>query len=246
MGIFASIRERIGNVIAAVIGSLVLLGCGLLFLLFLAPQEKLEANRIEKLPLMDAASVINSTPGDDILLTGVLHGQPLPNVGSFIAYDLDEWDVDPADPENPDDKPSGSWTNVERIVPSLELDVGGQMVFVHSNHEAYMNGQLHEEIAGSGAYLSADDGSTSVSDGSLRYRGFYDGDLATVWGKKASTEGVIPEELYAGDRVMFITHKHNTAKGLMIAGISMLVCSPIVLVGGILSAIFGRRRGRII
>lgn len=246
MGIFASIRERIGNVIAAVIGAVVLFGCGLLFLLYLAPREKLEANRIENLPLMDATSVVNSAPGDDILLTGILHGRPLPNVGNFIAYDLDEWDVDPADPENPDDEPSGSWSSVESVIPNLELDVGGQIVLLHSANDAYMNGQLHEEIEGSGAYLSADYGSTSVSDGSLRYRGFYDGDLATVWGKKASTEGVIPDELYGGDRVMFIAHKHNTAKGLMIAGISMLVCSPIVLVGGILSAVFGRRRRRVL
>ncbi len=246
MGIFASIRERIGNVIAAVIGSIVLLGCGLLFLFFLAPKQKLEANRIENLPLMDASSVVNAIPGDDILISGILHGQPLPGAGRFIAYDLDQWDVDPADPENPDDEPSGSWTNIESIVPSLEIDVGGQIVFVHSAHDAYMNGTLHEEIEGSGAYLSANYGSTDLSDGSLRYRGFYDGDLTTVWGKKASTEGVIPEELYAGDRVMFIEHKHNTAKGLMIAGISMLVCSPIVLVGGILSAVFGRRRRRIL
>lgn len=242
MNIFARIRERMSAAVAAVIGSILLLGCGLLFLLVLAPKQKLEANHIENLPLMDATTVVNAEPADEILITGILHGRPLPNVGSFIAYTLDEWDVTPADSEDQNDEPSGSWKEIDRQIPDLELDVDGKVVSLLQSPDAYMNGTLREEIEGSGAYLSADYGSRDLSDGSLRYRGFYDGDLATVWGEKASTGGVIPEEYFAGDRVMFVTHKHNTAKGLMIAGIVMLVCSPIALVGGVLSALFGRRR----
>ena len=245
MGIFASIRERIGSVVAAVIGAVVLLGCGLLFLLVLAPKQKLQANRIEALPMMDASFVTSAASGEDILITGYIHGQPIPGAGQYIAYELDKWDVTPADSDDPNDEPSGSWNEIERFVPTLDLDVGGQTLLIHSNHEAYMNGPLHEEIEGSGAYLSADYGSTDLSDGSLRYRGFFDGDLTTVWGQKASVEGVIPKELFAGDRVTFIESQHATAKGLMIAGISMLVCSPVVLVGGILSGLFGRRRRRL-
>jgi hypothetical protein len=244
MGILASIRERIGNVIAAVIGAVVLLGCGLLFLVVLAPKQKQQAIRIEALPLMDASSVAFSASAEDILITGYIHGQPIPGAGQYIAYELDEWDVTPADSDDPNDEPSGSWKEIERLVPQLDLDVDGQRVIIQSNNDAYMNGPLHEEVEGSGAYLSADYGSTNLSDGSLRYRGFYDGDLTTVWGQKASIEGVIPKELFAGDRVTFIESQHATAKGLMIAGISMLVCSPVVLVGGILSALFGRRRRR--
>ena len=66
-------------------------------------------------------------------------------------------------------------------------------------------------------------------------------DLVTVWGKKASSEGVIPDEYYAGDRVAFVESQHAEAKGALIGGICMLALAPIVLVGGILSAVFGKR-----
>ena len=244
MGIFTSIRERIGNVMAAVIGAIVLLGLGLLFLLVLAPKQKLEAIRIEALPLMDASSVTYAAAGDEILVTGRLSGRPLPGTGSFIAYTLEEWDVTPADPNDPEDEPSGTWKNVEWVIPNLDLDIQGSSVQILASSEAYLNGDLHEEFEGSGSFESAEYMGDSISDGSLRYRGFYDGDLTTVLGTKASVGGVIPKELFAGDRVTFVSSQHSAAKGLMIAGIFMLVCSPVVLVGGVLSALFGRRRGR--
>jgi hypothetical protein len=81
-----------------------------------------------------------------------------------------------------------------------------------------------------------------LSEGSLRVRGFYNGDLVTVWGQKASIDGIIPKELFAGDRVTFIESQHATAKGLLIAGISMMVCSPIVLAVGVFTSMFGRRK----
>jgi len=242
MNLFRSLRERFGRVIWVVIGSVALLGCGLLFALVLAPQQKLEARRIERMPVMDANIVVNTAAGEDVLVTGWLNAEPLPGVGDFIAYKLEQWEVTPPDPDEPGDESSGSWKEVERVVPDLDLDADGQIVWILAAEGVYLNGKLHEEIVGSGSYDSADYMGQNLSEGSSRYRGFYSGDLATVWGKKASAGGVIPDELFAGDRVTFIESKHDAAKGLLIAGISMLVCSPVVLIGGILSAIFGRRR----
>ena len=71
---------------------------------------------------------------------------------------------------------------------------------------------------------------------------FIDGDLVTVLGKKASSDGVIPSELYAGDRVAFADSKQDAARGLLIGGLCVIGLAPIVLVGGALIALFGRRR----
>ncbi|MFH1636563.1 MAG: hypothetical protein ABIG63_21490 [Chloroflexota bacterium] len=242
MNIFSRIRERIGAVIAALIGSVALLGCGLLFALVLAPQQKLEARRIEAMLLMDAGAVTAASAGDDILITGRLEDNPLVDEAGFVAYELEEWVVTLPDSENADDDPDGSWETVEHVVPDLSLNVGGEVVLILSANEATLSGPLHEELLYSEAYEEAKYNNEWLPDGSRRYRGFYNGDLTTVLGKKASAGGVIPDELYAGDRVAFVESQHEAAKGMLIAGIAMLVCSPVVLVGGGLAAVFGRRR----
>ena len=63
MNIFASIRERIGSAVGAVIGAVFMLGCGALLAFVLSPQQALEARRIDKMPLMDAGSVAEAAAG---------------------------------------------------------------------------------------------------------------------------------------------------------------------------------------
>ena len=152
------------------------------------------------------------------------------------------WTVTPADPDDPDDEPRGSWENVETILPELQLNMGDEKVLILSAENVTLGGALHEEILRGTGNLSAETEGEWLPDGTQRFKGFYFGDLTTILGVKASADGVIPDELFAGDRVTFIESQHEAAKGLLIAGVSMMVCSPVVLVGGILSAIFGRRR----
>ncbi len=245
MNMFRSMRERFGRLFGAVIGSVALLGCGLLFALVLAPQQKLEARRIERLPIMDASTVMDAAPGEDILISGYLTGNPVVTAeDDFVAYIMEEWrvTVPEYDPDQPNQEPDGDWELVERVIPDLMVDVNDQIVQSLKVDDASINGAVHESIFESSGYNTADYLGSSLSEGSLRVRGLYNGDLVTVWGKRASVEGVVPNELYAGDRVSFEESQHAAAKGLLIAGISMMVCSPIVLVGGILAAIFGRRR----
>ncbi|MBU1662265.1 MAG: hypothetical protein KKD28_12435, partial [Chloroflexi bacterium] len=146
MNIFSRIRERIGAVIAALIGSVALLGCGLLFALVLAPQQKLEARRIEAMPVMGAGAVAGAAAGDDILITGRLEDNPLVDEAGFVAYELEEWVVTLPDSENADDDPDGSWETVERVVPDLSLNVDGEVVLILSANEATLSGLLHEEL----------------------------------------------------------------------------------------------------
>jgi hypothetical protein len=71
------IRERINATIAAAIGSVAFLGCGLIFSLYLAPQQKLEARATEHLPIMDGLSVTQAMAGDEVLITGRLKDNPI-------------------------------------------------------------------------------------------------------------------------------------------------------------------------
>jgi hypothetical protein len=231
-----------GRVIGTGVAAVAVLGCGLLFLLVLAPRQKMEARRLERLPLMDVQSVSAAAAGDEILITGALEGERLPQAGDYIAYRLEEWDVSLPDPDDTNNEPDGSWDTLEVVVPRLQLSLPGGQIPIHADDRVKLSGPLREEWVYSTSSLTAEFDDEQVPDGTRRYLGIYNGDLVTVWGQRASAGGVVPDEIFVGDRVAFIDKEHSAARGMLIAGISMLVCSPVILVGGVLSALFGRNR----
>ena len=88
------IREWINTTIGALIGSIAFLGCGLVFTFFLAPQQKLEALKLSRLPIMDGLAVSQANTGDELLITGKLSDNPILLDGkSFVAYTKETWDV---------------------------------------------------------------------------------------------------------------------------------------------------------
>jgi len=247
MNIFRSVRERLGAAGAAVIGAVFLLGCGALMTFVLSPQQELEARRIERMPLMEAADVGSAAVGEELLITGRLDDNPLMD-GGFVAYRLDEWEVSYPDYDDSDSEPEpdGDWRRVEQVVPDLNLLVGTMVVRTLAANDAKLSGPVHEELVYSDSYDEAQYNGEWVPHGSWRFKGFFNGDLVTVLGKRASAGGILPEEYYAGDRVAFADSKHEAAKGLLIGGMVMMVCAPVVLVGGVFAALFGRRRRRVL
>lgn len=241
MRIFKSIRKRIGMVVGAGIGAIALVGFGLLLILVLAPKQKLQAYRIERMPIMDAGDVGTAPAGEDVLVTGRLAGEPLPDAGEFVAYELEEWVVTPADSATPEAEPDGEWETVRKVTPDLALTMGGETIQLLSAEGVKLSGPMHEETIYADHDNVADYEGESLPDGTLRYSGFYAGDVVTVLGKKASIEGIIPDEYYAGDRVAFVESKHSAAKGMLIGGICMLGLAPLVLIGGLFAAVFRKR-----
>ena len=241
MRIFPSLRKRMGRVIGTGIGALFLLGCGLIFTLLLAPRQKLEALRIERLPTLDAEDVGGVSPGEELMVTGYVRGDSLPEVDQFVAYEVEEWVVTPPDPATPDAEPEGEWVTDQEEIPPLALRIKGETVGLLAGENVRLSGSLHEKLILSENNQTATNEDGLLPGGSLRYKGLYDGDLVTVWGKKASNGDILPEEYFAGDRVAFEESKHSAAQGLLIGGICMLTLAPVVLTGGILSALFSRR-----
>lgn len=243
MNLMQSLKDRAAGVTAAVIAAIAFCCCGAVMTFYLSPRQALQANRIASMPQMDAAYVLDVNPGADILITGELAGnEPLLPEHPFVAYSLETWRVTPPDPDSDSQTASGRWEKTVSSLPALHITVGGKELEILRSDDARLSGGLRETIVPGEGPESAADGEIERPDGTLRYRGFYDGDLVTVLGVKASTGGVIPEELFAGDRVEFEASQVEAAKGLLYGGIAMLVCAPVVLVGGGLLALFRRRK----
>jgi hypothetical protein len=245
MNLLQSLRERLGAVAAAVIGSILVCLCGALLTFYLAPRQAIEANRIAGLPHMDADYVAAAAPGDDILISGTLVDNPALLAGfPLVAYELEEWEVTPPSADSEDTTPSGNWNSREIVSPNLNLDVGGQALGILQASAVTFGGSLHAQIVPGDSPETADYEGQPLAEGSLRYTGFHNGDLITVLGVRASTGQIIPEKLFGGDRVLFEESEADAAKGLLIGGIAMMLCAPVVLIGGSLSAVFGHNRRR--
>jgi len=238
------LRQRLGAVFAVFAVSGVCCVSGALMAFVFAPGQALQASSLSRLPVMDAAAVDAAAPGDELLFTGVLTGNTsLLDASSLVAYTAEEWDVTaPSGDSYSDAEPHGVWKVVETVVPALTLDLSGQPVSVRAASNARLSGPLHETIViGDSASQARYEGEL-LPDGARRYRGLADGDVTTVLGKKAGDGGVMPEQLFSGDRAAFEASQRQAASGLLFSGLCSMVLSPLVLVGGLLSVIFWRRR----
>jgi hypothetical protein len=239
-----ALRQRLNAVVAAVAASAGCCLCGLVMTFVMAPRQALHASSIARLPLMGLAEVQAAAPGDTLLVTGLLAGNSPARAGSdLVAYTVDEWSVTlPVAEDSPDAPPRGAWKSHETQTAALTLELDGQPLELLSATGVRIDGALHEELVPGDSQIMADDNGEPRPDGTLRYRGLADGDLATVLGEKATTGGVTPEELFAGDRTAFEASQRAAASNFLIGGIALLLTAPVILVGGMLAALLGRRR----
>jgi len=244
LNIVATLRRRLNAVFGAFAASAACCLCGALMTFVFAPGQALQAFRVSRMPVMDAASIAAAAPGDPLLITGVLAGNaPALDGHDLVAYRLDEWQVSVSQDEDGNDTSSGRWEAQPAFVPALTLEVGGQPVSIEPSSSARLGGDLAEVIVeGPGPASDKDFDGRDLPDGTLRYQGLEDGDTTTVLGEKAAGGGIAPSQLYGGDRAAFEESERQAASGLLFAGLCAMALSPIVLIGGILAALFGRRR----
>ncbi len=200
---------------AAALFAFLVLGCGALTAFVLAPRQALLAWRMSRIPPMDAAAVETLAPVEDVLLTGVLEGNPS-LAHHFVAYTLERWEA--KDANRPSD---GRWVDAERVFPDLQLVVQGQPVLVQSSAEVRLLGAVHV-----GVYQ----GNTGFQDAlhRTRYHGLRNGDQVTVLGRKAASGGVVPSYLFAGNRAAFEAFARSSARDLFLAGLLVMAFSPLV------------------
>lgn len=241
--LFSRIRERIGAAIAVVAIAVCFLGMGALLTFVISPQQALEWRRIERLPLATAGTVEAAAPGTEIVITGSLTDNgPALDGTAYVAYRIEEWEVRQPSSSDDDSDPTGSWNRVDEAFPALTLAVDGGSIRTTSASSVNIAGNLHEDIQRGSGSLAASYNGQRLPDGSRRTTGFYDGDLVTVLGQKASTGDLIPARLFGGDRVALVENIRSGARAAFVGGIAMMLCSPVILVGGFWAALFGRRR----
>jgi len=240
----ASIRRRLGAILGVFALSAACCACGATMTFVMAPRQALQAAQISRMPVMDEPALAGATVGDDVLVTGTLAGNHVLIDGpALVAYREEIWDVKIAGSDDTDSggTPQGTWRSVKTVTPELTLTFDGQPLPVHAASSARLSGPLHKYmLPGNG--MSAKYNGKSLPGGTRRYYGLADGDMTTVLGKKAPDGGVTPSELFLGDRAAFETSQHQAASGLLFSGILLMVLSPVVLIGGLFAAIFGRRR----
>ncbi len=239
MNIFARLRERIGGVIAAVVGSGCFLIMGAVLAFFISPQQAAEWRRIDALPDLDPAGLAAIAQGKELYLTGVLTGNT-PLKQDLVLYQVDVWNIT-TDSEGDKD---GSWSMQERRVPALTLDFQGTIVSLLPNDGAVIGGTTTEYIEEGPGPDSDTYNGRSLPAGSIRTWGFTDGALVTVVGTKQG-EAVAPSRFFGGTHEQLVENIRTGARIAFIAGIVMMVISPLILIGSVIGAIFGKGRGGI-
>ncbi len=242
-----TLRRRIVPTILIMLVSFSCCAFGFVSIFIMAPNQALQAGRISNLPLMDAGAVEAAEVGDTILVSGTLvDNPPLREDSDLVIYREDIWEVgDLVETEEGDSFRQGRWEDGETIVPDLGLEIDGTAVMLREASPVLISGELLRE-----QIIEAEDGPVAedraedrlLADGSQRLRGLANGDLATVLGKKASTGGIVPEEIFAGDRVAFETSQGEQASALLSAGICAMVLAPMFLIGGLAAVVFWRPR----
>jgi hypothetical protein len=242
MKLLLGVRERIGAVIGVGVVSVLFLCMGIGLAFFISPKQAVEWRRVEHLPQLDAGAYEALAAGEEMVITGSLQGNAPLTEDGLVAYIRDQWNVTPPDPSQDEDQPDGDWSRIETAAPALVIAVPGGTVMTASSNSALFQGSIPETTVEGDSDLSATYSGQSLPDGTIRTRGFHDGDLITVHGQKGSTGDIIPERLFYGDRVELVDYMRSGARASFAIGIGMMICAPIVFVGGVLAAVFGRRR----
>jgi len=236
--LFSSLRQRIRSVLAIAVISLLCLLCGGLTAFGFAPAQAIQAYRISRMPVTDdVAQVAAAATGEELLFTGVLMDNA-PLLDRFVAYSAEEWKVTiPPDEARGSSEPAGHWESAETVIPALTLDLHGQPVSLQETGSARLSGTLHTQVVKGDSSLQAEHEGELLPDGTRRYRGFFDGDLVTVLGRKSADGGVLPEHLFGGDRAQFEESQRQAASGLFMGGLCMMAFAPLLLIGGLLWAL---------
>ncbi len=245
MNILANLRNRVSGVVAGIVFGAFTMICGAILAFVISPQQAVEWRRINNLPEIGPDNYNSIGAGEAIAVTGRLEGNSTLTDDGLVAYVRERWDVDPPDSDSTDE-PDGSWTTVEQVFPDLRivLQGGGSSLPIATvpASSATIGGNLHETLEQGPGPETADYNNQPLPEGSIRTRGFRDGDLITVVGTKATTGDIAPDRLYGGDRTQLVAEIRSAARAAFAFGVGMMICGPILALVIGLGSLFGRNR----
>jgi hypothetical protein len=231
------------GVILGAIG-LVFAAVGAYILLVEAPRQDEKAHHIRDLPGATLGSFSDQRPGTEVAVTGVLTGnftlqdQPY-DIAQYevVAYQVDQWDVT----SDSDSGPIGTWGILTQNMPGLAFDFAGQTVWLlrEDTSKVTISGETHEFVVPSSTGDKAQYNGRDLREGSLRIRGFRNGDVITVVGETVRPDYIyiIPERVHAGDRQNLVDSTQAEANTLRLFSVifgclgSLFVIVPVSVAG---------------
>jgi len=234
------LRQRIMGVIGVIVTALAMLVCGGVLAFVVSPGQAMEWRRIQGLPETTSMSLGAAPSGEAVVFTGTLDGNEELTDYRLVAYSQSIWEVSSSTDQDGNTEYDGSWTEQEKVVPALTVRVSDGVITTIPETTASFGRPTVTETIESAQGRSAD----GHNEGSLQYTGFRNGDLVTVTGTRTSGGKVLPDRIFGGAREQLVADIRSGAKAAFAGGIGMMICSPVVLVGGIIAVIFGRARRR--
>lgn len=236
-------RNKLRGVFVAVLAAVAVFSCGAFLALVIAPRQELAWRRIDRLPRLDAAAYKALPAETEAAVTGVLRDNRTFAPYNLAAYKIEKWQVSRnAGGNGTPATPQGKWVTVDLQIPELALVVGEGVIKTAPAGNVIWGGDLREFTEpGRGEYRAVYNGE-SLADGTRVIRGFTNGDLVTVVGRKVSTGQLYPERLYAGAREQLVDDIRTGARGALMVGVGMMGCSPVVFGLALLAALFGRAK----
>jgi hypothetical protein len=204
---------------------LLLLAVGAYIILIQSPKQEREWRRIEAFQELDKARYAAVPPGEQVVLTGRLQDNSTRTRYELVAFEVHEWDVSTDD----EGDESGSWRTLEVNVPALVLSIQGGVIKTIAATPS-MGGEMHEFIEPTYSRTTATYKNRSLSDGSIRVRGFRNRDLVTVVGRKTADGDLQPERLHGGDRPSLVAVLRGNVLALRILGGVLMLIGVVALV----------------
>ena len=236
-----AVRQRLALLLT--VGFVSLLCCigGAFASFVVAPQQRIDASRTARMSTLSYEAFQAAPAGERLIVMGALaDNPPISDEGEFVAYQMERWTTTLIQDEEQGDFYTGKWDTENRVteIPVLNVSIEGGTVATLPTESLRLTGALHEEIFESDS--AEVDLTNKRPDDSRRYEGLRNGDTVTILGAKGSGGALIPEALYAGDRVAFDQSNVNQASSLFQMGICMMGLAPLLLLAGLLFALFKR------
>ena len=184
--------------VALVGGAILALGCAL-FIFWLAPQRVREWEWVQKAWPLDAEALSRVAPGEKVLITGTLTGNPARVPEGLVAYARQQASTPHV----------GTWATTAQVWPALAFSIDGKTFHTRQVDALSLGGALHVVEVG-------------ITQ-TVRLVGFRNGDLVTLVGYKDATGQLVPLRLHGGSRQELLSHLRRGTWPTYLASIACTV-----------------------
>jgi hypothetical protein len=241
--------DRIAIILGGFAFTACLLGTGIYFTFVASPTGSAEIDRLEKLPDLTAGNLASVSPGEEYIVTGILEGNEPQIIIGFVAYYTETWGYEKKYYFRSPPKLQWKWylSGIGMPPLTITLDDGPittaevPLAYPPSNMNLSFSGDLHEQLFPAESGLAGTYEGELLYEGSVRTRGFLNGDLVTIHARINAEGEPRPLHLHGGTRASMFADMRQRERVVPTTGIIMMAVSLIPLVIAILTIRVNRR-----